>query len=75
MSQLKQMLMNRLRARGMPDDHIASYLKTLEKLVKSEPGIETFRLNQKLHSLGWNEFSIDYHLLQIAIACFEEKCV
>jgi hypothetical protein len=25
----------------------------------------------KLHSLGWDEVAIDYHSLQIAIACIE----
>ena len=27
--------------------------------------------NQKMHSLGWNEVTVDYHSMQIAIACLE----
>jgi hypothetical protein len=33
--------------------------------------IEPAVANQKLHALGWNEVAIDYHCLQIAIACLE----
>ena len=73
MNNLRQILIDHLRGAGMPDEHIASYLKTLEKLVSSEPGIEASKLNEKLHFLGWNEVSINYHFLQIALACFEEK--
>jgi hypothetical protein len=72
MNKLRQILIDHLRDQGMTDDHIASYLKALKELVDSEPGIETDKLNQKLHSLGWNEVSINYHFLQIALACFEE---
>jgi hypothetical protein len=71
MDELRQMLTNHLRGRGLPGDHITSYLKSLEKLIESEPGIEPAQLNQKLHALGWDEVTLDYHHLQIAIACFE----
>lgn len=41
------------------------------KSPSSEPSIEPAQANQKLNSLGWNEVAIDYHSLQIAIACLE----
>jgi hypothetical protein len=49
------------------------HLKLLASIVASEPGIELASLNQKLHSLGWDEVDIDYHCLQIAIACHESE--
>jgi hypothetical protein len=52
---------------------IPAYLKALASIVASEPGIELASLNQKLHSLGWDEVDIDYHCLQIAIACHESE--
>jgi hypothetical protein len=42
-------------------------------LISSEPGIDPAQANQKLHSLGWDEVLIDYHCLQIAIACLEAE--
>jgi hypothetical protein len=30
-------------------------------------------VNKRLHSLGWDGFELDYHTLQLAIACFEAE--
>ena len=59
MNNLKQILIDHLRNQRMTDDHIASYLKALRDLVDNEPGIVTDKLNQRLHSLGWNEMMCD----------------
>jgi len=71
MDELKQMLTDHLRSQGLTDKHIVSYLKSLETLIESEPGIDPAQLNQRLHSLGWDEVTLDYHYLQMAIASFE----
>jgi hypothetical protein len=49
------------------------FLKALTSLISSEPGIDPARANQKMHSLGWDEVVVDYHCLQIAIACHEAE--
>jgi len=48
---------------------IPAFLKALTSIISSEPGINSEQANLKLHSLGWNEVSLDYHSMQIAIAC------
>jgi len=50
---------------------IPSFLKALTQLIALEPGIGTVEVNQKLHALGWDDVTMDYHCLQIAIACLE----
>ena len=57
MDNLRQLLAEHLRGRGLPDDHIISYLRSLEKLIESEPGIEqkTGRM-----SLGGRDESLQY---------------
>ena len=52
---------------------IPAFLKALTSIISSEPGIELAQVNQKLNLLGWNEVTIDYHSLQIAIACLESE--
>jgi hypothetical protein len=52
---------------------IRAYLKALTSIISSEPGIYPAQANLKLNSLGWNEVAIDYHYLQIAIACLEHE--
>jgi hypothetical protein len=71
MEDLKLLLIDRLKSKGMDPALIPAFLKTLSRLISSEPEIEPAVANQKMHSLGWDEVAIDYHSLQIAIACFE----
>ena len=71
MEDLKLLLIDRLKSKGMDPSLIPAFLKALTNLISSEPGIEPSQANQKLQSLGWNEVAIDYHYLQIAIACHE----
>jgi hypothetical protein len=71
MDDLKPILINRLKSQGVDPSLIPAFLKALTSIISSEPGIELAQANQKLHALGWNEVAIDYHSLQIAIACLE----
>jgi len=71
MEDLKLLLIDRLKSKGMDPSLIPAFLKALTNLISSEPSIEPAQANQKLQSLGWNEVAIDYHSLQIALACLE----
>ena len=73
MENLKLLLIDRLKSKGMDPGLIPAFLKALTSLISSEPGIDPTQANQKLHSLGWDEVVIDYHCLQIAIACLETE--
>ncbi|MCU0558936.1 MAG: hypothetical protein MUD16_01925 [Desulfobacterales bacterium] len=73
MEDLKLLLIDRLKSKGMDPALIPAYLKALASLIASEPGIEPASANRKLRSLGWDEVEIDYHCLQIAIACQESE--
>lgn len=73
MENLKLLLVDRLKSKGMDSSLIPAFIKALMSLISSEPGIDPAQANQKLHSLGWDEVLIDYHCLQIAIACLEAE--
>ena len=73
MDDLKLLLIDRLKSQGMDPSLIPSFLKALTRIISSEPGIDSAQANLKLNSLGWNEVAIDYHYLQIVIACFEHE--
>jgi hypothetical protein len=51
---------------------IPAFLKALTSIISLEPGGDLVQGNQKLHALGWIEVSVDYHSLEIAMACFLE---
>jgi len=71
MEDLKLLLIDRLKSKGVDPALIPAFLKALTHLISSEPGINPAVANLKMHSLGWNEVTVDYHCLQIAIACLE----
>jgi hypothetical protein len=71
MEDLKLLLIDRLKSKGMDPLLISAFLKALTSLISFEPGIDPAMANQKMHSLGWDEVTVDYHCLQIAIACLE----
>jgi hypothetical protein len=71
MENLRLLLIDRLKSKGMDPALIPSFLKALTSLIALEPGIGPAEVNQKLHALGWDEVTMDYHCLQIAIACLE----
>ena len=73
MEDLKPLLIDRLKSQGMDPSLIPAFLKALTSIISSEPGIELSQVNQKLNLLGWDEVTIDYHSLQIAIACLEAE--
>lgn len=39
----------------------------------TDPKMNHLKANRQLQFLGWNDIEVDYHTLQIAIACFEEE--
>ena len=71
MEDLKLLLIDRLKSQGVEPSLIPAYLKALTSIISSEPRIDPSQANLKLHALGWNEVSLDYHSLQIAIACLD----
>ena len=73
MENLKLLLIDRLKSKGMDPSLVSAFLKALTSLIASEPGIDPAQANQKMHSLGWDEVVVDYHCLQIVIACLEAE--
>jgi len=73
MEDLKLLLIDRLKSKGMDPSLIPVFLKAIVGIIRSEPGMEAAQIGQKLHYLGWNEVAIDYHCLQIAIAWLEAE--
>ena len=71
MEDLKLLLIDRLKPKGIDPALIPAFLKALTSIISSAPGINPTQANQKLDFLGWNEVVVDYHCLQIAITCLE----
>lgn len=71
MDEFKQILLDRLVKGGADPSSLSSILKALSKLLSSDPDIDAASANERLRYLGWHEVEVDYHTLQLALACFE----
>jgi hypothetical protein len=71
MEDVNQILLDRLIKSGADASHLGSLLKALSKILSEDPNIDPSAANQRLGYLGWQEVQVDYHTLQLALACFE----
>jgi len=52
---------------------IHGFIRDLANSILPNPHMNLLQVNKRLHSLGWDGFELDYHTLELAIACFEAK--
>jgi hypothetical protein len=50
---------------------IPGFIRSLANTILIDPQIDLLRLNKRLHYIGWDGFELDYHTMQLAMACFE----
>ena len=73
MDNLRQVLLDRLAKKGADSSSLPGILRSLAKILAADPEIDPASANKKLCYLGWQEVEVDYHLLQLALACFESE--
>ena len=73
LSQLTLNLIARLEKQGIEQSIMPGFLRSLVQTVFLDPNMNLVQVNRKLHLLGWDGFELDYHTLQLAIACFEAE--
>jgi hypothetical protein len=71
MEDFKQVLLDRLVKKGADPTSLGNILKALFKILSEDAAIDPRAANEKLRYLGWQEVQVDYHILQLALACFE----
>ena len=71
MQDLKQILIKRLENKGIGLNILPCFMKDLANSFLVNPNFNHFQVNKRLHYLGWDDFDLDYHTLELVIACFE----
>jgi len=69
----RQELFFRLESKGMKKDIIPSYIRSMRICLVINPVINYLQLEKELQVLGWHDFELDYHTLQLAVRCFETE--
>ena len=71
LSENKQVLIRRLKMKGMKQSAILGFVWSLKSCFLDNPDMNHLHTSQRMQFLGWDDFDLDYHTLQLAIACFE----
>ena len=72
-SHLTLNLIERLEKQGIEQSVMPGFIRSLVHTIFLDPDLNLVQVNRKLHLLGWDGFELDYHTLQLAIACFEAE--
>jgi hypothetical protein len=73
MNQLTQILIAQLEKKGVEPSISHGIIRDLANAILVNPHMNLLQVNKRLHLLGWDSFELDYHTLQLAIACFEAE--
>ena len=71
MEELIIILINRLEKKGIGPIMIYGFIRDLTNAILVTPHMNLLQVNKQLNFLGWDSFELDYHTLELAIACFE----
>ena len=49
------------------------FIRSLVNSCSNDPQMSLSQINRRLRYLGWEGIELDYHTLQLAIACLEDE--
>jgi len=73
MGEIKQILIQRLEKLGVELSLIPGFIRSLANSLDYDPYMNLLQVNERLHYMGWDEFDLDYHTLQLVVTCFENE--
>ena len=68
---IRQILFKRLKNKGIGTRTIPGLIRDLANFDFVDPRTNLFQVNKRLRYLGWGDVELDYHTLQLVIACVE----
>ena len=71
MEELIRILIKRLEEKGIGPNIIHGFIRDLTNAILVTPHMNLLQVSKQLNFLGWDSFELDYHTLELAIACFE----
>ena len=73
MKQIKEILFQRLAKNGVEFNFMPAFIRSLVNSCSNDPEMSLAQINRRLSYLGWEGIELDYHTLQLAIACLENE--
>jgi hypothetical protein len=73
MKPIKEILFQRLEKNGVDVNFIPGFIRSLVNSCRNDPAMNLSQIKWRLRYLGWHGIELDYHTLQLAIACLENE--
>ncbi len=71
MSQLKEILIHRLKKKGMELSIIPGFIRSLSNSFYINPHMNLLQVNNRMRYMGWDDIELDYYTFQLVIECLE----
>ena len=68
---IKEVLLQRLERKGVKSDLIPGLIKNVAHAIEYVSSTDLEEVNERLHLLGWDDFHLDDHTMQLIIAGLE----
>ena len=75
LNRLTEILIQRLEKKGVEQTAIPGFIRNLANIISVTPHMSLREVNRRLHLLGWTDFELDDHTLQLTIASFEAEAL
>ncbi len=72
---LIRIMIDHLVEKGMEVSTISAYVRNLAHIITANPQITLQELNERMRSLGWDDFLLDGYTLRLILANFETDCL
>jgi len=69
----KQLLFERIAAKGLEREMISSYIRSMRICYTSDPKLPSLKTNRQMQSPGWNNIELDYRILKQSITYFKTE--
>ncbi len=73
MNSIKESLIQRLEGKGIENNMIPGFVRSLANSFLLNPQMSVLYVNKRLHFLGWTGVDLDYHTFQLAVTWFESE--
>jgi hypothetical protein len=67
-------MIDHLVDKGVEVSAISAYIRNLAHIMAANPQITLQELNERMRSLGWDDFRLDGYTLRLILANFETDC-
>jgi hypothetical protein len=69
----RQLLIEGLSAKGLKEEVIPSLIRSMRICYDADPKMPSIKTNQRIQSLGWDDFELDNHILKLSIDYFKKE--